>query len=243
MRILSLDSTAQTASCAVCENGKLIAEYTLNCKNTHSETLLPMISVLLRHIGITAKDIDLFACSAGPGSFTGVRIGAATVKGLAFGTDKCCIGVSTLASLAYNLKGFNGIICPVMNARRNQVYNALFDGNGNRITPDRAISIEDLEKEIKEKYGNTTVYLCGDGTEVTLNGLSKNTENVISAPERLLYQSAYSVAMCALEMFNNGVRTKDVELTPVYLRLSQAERERLAKESGSLENIEKEGKI
>ena len=115
MKILALDSTALTASVAVCDDEKLLSEFTVNNGNTHSETILPMIESMLKRLNLTAKDIDVFACSAGPGSFTGVRIGAATIKGLAFGSDKPCIGISTLRSLAYNIQGCGGIICPVMN--------------------------------------------------------------------------------------------------------------------------------
>ena len=126
MIILALDSTAQTGSVALCRDEKLIASFTLNTGNTHSETLLPSVEAVLSLSDMTADDVDLFACAKGPGSFTGVRIGAATVKGLAFGKDKPSLGVSTLEALAYNLRGFSGILCPVMNARRSQVYNALF---------------------------------------------------------------------------------------------------------------------
>ncbi len=235
MKILALDSTAATSTAALCENEKLIAEFSVNGGNTHSETLLPMIAELLKNSGYTVADIDIFAAAAGPGSFTGVRIGAATLKGLAFNTSKPCIGVSTLKALAYNLQGLDGIICPVMNARRNQVYNALFDSFGNRLCDDRALSIDELCNELADK--NETVWLCGDGADITYTGFSSRV-NAKKAPERLIYQSAFSVAQIALAEYNNGVRTTDIELSPTYLRLSQAERERLARESGSLENLE-----
>lgn len=231
MKILALDSTALTATVTLCEDEKLIAEYTVNNGNTHSETQLPMIASMLDICGFKPGDIDVFACSAGPGSFTGVRIGAATIKGLAFGTQKCCIGVSSLRALANNLKGCGGIICAVMNARRGQVYNALFSSDGERLCDDRAVSIEELELELADK--NETVYLCGDGTDITLDGFAGKVKNAVAAPERLRYPSAYSVAQCALEDYRSGVRTTDIELTPVYLRLAQAERERLAREAES----------
>ena len=236
MKILALDSTAGTSTVALCENERLVAEFSLNGGNTHSETLLPMIAEMLKDCALSAKDVDVFACAAGPGSFTGVRIGAATVKGVAFGSGKPCIGVSTLEALAYNLRGFDGIICPVMNARRGQVYNALFSSNGDRLCNDRAISIEELCAELVGK--DETVWLCGDGTEITFNGFGGRV-NSRKAPERLKYQSAFSVAQLALTEYEKGVRTPDIELSPVYLRLSQAERERLERESGSLENIER----
>lgn len=228
MKILALDSTATTATVALCEDERLIGLYTLNSGSTQSETLLPMVESLLKLLGLTVDDIDMFACAKGPGSFTGVRIGAATVKGLAFGTDKPCIGVSTLEALAANLIGLVGddaILCPVMNARRGQVYNALFrmtDGKLTRICEDRALSIQELETELI-KY-QLPVYLCGDGYDVTLKGMTQLTD--AQTPELMRYQNAYSVATVALEAYRNGERTTDAELTPSYLRLPQAERER-----------------
>lgn len=232
MLILALDSSAVAGSVALCDGERLLCEYTVNLGNTHSETILPMVESILKLSGYTADNIDIFACSEGPGSFTGIRIGASTIKGLAFSTDKPCIGVSTLEALAYNLIGAEGIICPVMNARRAQVYNALFDGELNRITEDRAIAAADLAAELS-KYEK--VYLCGDGVQVALDG----GVNAIPAPERLRHQSGYSVAQCAMKKYLSGERTKDTELTPVYLRLPQAERARLEKISGSLESNER----
>lgn len=236
MLILALESTALVASVALCEDERLIGEYSLNNGNTHSETLLPMAESLLSLSSVGTDKIDLFACAAGPGSFTGVRIGAATVKGLAFGRNKPCIGVSSLEALAYNSRGFDGLICPCMNARRGQVYNALFDGGGNRLCDDRALAIEELCKELAGK--GKRVLVCGDGTGITLDGFCGRVD-AVPAPERSRYQSAYAVAQCALAEYRAGKRTSDVELTPVYLRLSQAERMRLERESGSLENLGK----
>ena len=229
MVILALDSTAATGSVALCRDRKLLASLTLNTGNTHSETLLPSVEALLTMCELTANDVDVFACSAGPGSFTGVRIGASTIKGMAFGKDKPCIGVSTLEALAYNLRGFSGILCPVMNARRSQVYNALFraeDGKLERLCPDRAISLDELAKELST-YGDQTVYLSGDGYDMTRAALAAH--HLGTTPEELIYQSGYSVAMCALAAYEAGVRTTDAELVPTYLRLPQAERERLEK--------------
>lgn len=230
MIILALDSTAQTGSVALCRDEKLIASFTLNTGNTHSETLLPSVEAVLSLSDMTADDVDLFACAKGPGSFTGVRIGAATVKGLAFGKDKPSLGVSTLEALAYNLRGFSGILCPVMNARRSQVYNALFraeNGKLQRLCPDRAISLSELAEELAS-YGDTPVYLSGDGYDITRSALTNC--NLQKTPEELIYQSGYSVALCALAAYEAGDRTTDAELVPTYLRLPQAERERLEKE-------------
>ena len=230
MKILAFDSTSLTASVAVCEDDKLLGQITLNNGNTHSETLLPMAEQLFRMLSLTADDIEIFACSSGPGSFTGVRIGAATVKGLAFGSGKPCVGVSTLEALAYNLRGYKGIICPVMNARRSQVYTAIFESDGKnikRVSEDMAIAASELDLKLFELGAD--VYLVGDGIEVALSCFEKTT--VCATPEELRYQSAYSVAQVALKEYKEGRSVSDKELVATYLRLSQAERERLEKEN------------
>ena len=239
MLILALDSTAQVGSVALCEDdGHLLAECTLNTGNTHSETLLPTVEFLLKSCGVTVDDIDLFACTAGPGSFTGVRIGAATVKGLAFGKGKPCVGVSTLEALATNARAFEGIICPCMNARRQQVYNALFeskDGKLTRLCEDRALAIEDLLKEVSEYAPEKRIYLVGDGAELVMDFDEFGEQFpvldgcMILLGERLRNQSGYSVALVALEAYRNGNVCTDAELAPVYLRPSQAERMRMEK--------------
>ncbi len=238
MIILSLDSTATSASVALCDRERLLAEYTIENGNTHSENLLPMVEELLTKFSLTPKDVDLYAATTGPGSFTGVRIGVSTIKGLAFAAGKPCIGVSTLASLARNLVGFgangeNGVIVsPVMNARRSQVYNALFRVKGDkveRLTPDRAIPISELEEELS-RYSEP-IYLVGDGYEITRDGFS--VLSVRETPIRLRPQSGYSTAVEALLLYESGVRTSDREILPVYLRPCQAERERLEKEAAA----------
>lgn len=228
MLILAVDSTAVVASAALCRDTEPVAVFHIKNGNTHSETLLPMVESLLRCTGTKTDDIDLFAVSAGPGSFTGVRIGIATVKGLAFGTNKPCAGVSTLEALAQNLVPFEGILCPVMNARRGQVYNALFsfrEGELQRLTPDRAISLTELETELLSR--GLPVTLCGDGAEMTRDGFS--TLKAALAPELLLDENAISVAKCAYRMAIAGRTVSDAQLLPVYLRMPQAERERLEK--------------
>lgn len=225
MKILSLDSSADVGTVAICDDTQLIAEMTVNTGNTHSESLLPTVESLLKITGTSISDIDLFACSTGPGSFTGVRIGVATVKGLAYGKNKPCASVSTLEALARNLSGFNGIICPVMNARRNQVYNALFECKDSvitRLSPDRAISIEELDKELANK--GLPVYLCGDGYSITEQGFKLTKVSFV--PYRLRLASAYGVSLCAYDQYVNGNTVNDAELVPIYLRPSQAERER-----------------
>lgn len=225
MKILALDTTAEVCTAAICENTKLIAEMTVNTGNTHSQTLLPLIEQILKISETSLDEIDCFSCSTGPGSFTGVRIGVATVKGIAYGKNKPCVSVSTLEALAYNLIGYEGIICPVMNARRNQVYNALFEcknGNLTRLCDDRALSIEELDEELSSS--EQMVYLVGDGYSITERGFNKTKIGFV--PERMRVQSAYSVACCALEKYNLGQTLTDGELVPIYLRPSQAERER-----------------
>lgn len=229
MKILALDSTATVASTAVCDDEKLIALYTVNNGNTHSETLLPMVEATLKDSKTTTDDIGLFVSSNGPGSFTGVRIGSATIKGLAFGRNIPCVDVSTLEALAYNLRGFDGIICPVMNARRNQVYNALFRWTPDglvRLCEDRAVSIAELENELCEM--NEKFRLCGDGYDITLKAFTRLVPEF--TPEVLRMQNAYSVAMCGLAAHRRGESCSDREIAPTYLRPSQAERERMEKE-------------
>ena len=227
--ILALDSTAEVSTVAVCDRERLLSEITVNTGNTHSATLLPAVEQALKMAEKTVNDVDVFACSTGPGSFTGVRIGAATVKGIAYGKNKPCVSVSTLEALAYNLADRDGLICPVMNARRQQVYNAFFesrDGKLSRLCPDRAISIAELDEELSVK--ELPIYLCGDGYEITVDNLKHPIQ---STPERLRAQSAYSVARVALKTYLAGGSGTDQELAPTYLRPSQAERERAEREN------------
>lgn len=242
MKILAVDSTAKTASAALCDGERLLAEYTLNNGNTHSETLLPMVESILNAFGMKPHDVDLFACSAGPGSFTGVRIGVATIKGLAFGSGRPAVGVSTLEALAYNLDfGDNAaekeapkIICPVMDARRGQLYTARFarrSGELERLTPDRAIAYSEFESETLP-LGR--VWLCGDGYSLVHGLMPEGT--VYDTPERLRYQSAYSVAAAAFAAYRRGEYGNADTICPVYLRLSQAERERAERLSADAGN-------
>ena len=220
MKILAIDTTANTSTVAVLENESLLCLYTLNTKNTHSETLLPMIKSALDSLKLSADHIDAYAVSKGPGSFTGVRIGVSTVKGLAFGKDKKCVGVSTIEALCENLKGFSGIACPIMNARRGQVYTGAFL-NGVRIIDDCCMMLDDLIPML-EKYGEP-IYFVGDGYS-----LIEKMENPLfcKTPEMLRYQNAYSVGKIAYRMIQNGIWQGDLDLSVEYLRKPQAERER-----------------
>ena len=231
MKILALDSSASVCAAALCENEKLLCEITVNTGNTHSETLLPVVEQLLTLTDTRIDDIDMFACSTGPGSFTGVRIGVSTVKGIAFGKNKPCVGISTLDALAQNLSCYDGIICPVMDARREHVYNALFECKDKKITrlcPDRLISIAELDEELSNI--EKKVYLSGDGYSLCKRLFAKTQVEYI--PERLRLESGYSTALCALKKYENGEALTDFEIAPVYLRPSQAERERNEKLKG-----------
>lgn len=234
MKVLAFDSTAKTASVCICDGEKLVGIYSVTAGLNHSQTLLPMVESLLKTSKMTMSDIDMFAVSEGPGSFTGVRIGVSLVKGLAFNTGKPCVGVSTLEALAYNLKGFCGYISPVMDARRDQVYNALFLSDGvtiNRLTEDRAMSIDELDTELtKLTEGTKKLYFCGDGYECTKKKIKTTSEDT---PIVLREQNAYSVAQVALLKYNSKENEdySDIALKPKYLRVPQAERERLERMS------------
>ena len=231
MIILSFDSTAKAASVALAKDDKLLAEYTVDNGFTQSELLLPMAESLLKSAGLGFDEVDIFTSATGPGSFTGVRIGAATVKGLAFGKNKPCISVSTLDALAENLRGLKGVIVPVMDARRNQVYTATFTSDTERLlrtTEDRAISIDALGEELVN-LGADVIYLVGDGEQVARKRLLEKYPalNIGITPQLLLRQSAYSVAAVAYRKYKCGDIESDKEHLPTYLRMPQAERERL----------------
>lgn len=238
MYILSLDTTAKTAAAGIIRSDgeKLMPCVTsqVNSTLTHSESLLPMIDFCLKNAHISLDDISCIAVSAGPGSFTGVRIGISAVKGLAFGRDIECIGVSTLHALALNAddEKRGSIICPVMDARRNQFYNALFscstNGSVKRLCSDRAISFDELCAELETKYGKKNIIIVGDGAELFISLLNKENKNIKATLARSdkIYQNAYSVAKAALSEKKDGCDYSAEKLLPVYLRLSQAERER-----------------
>jgi tRNA threonylcarbamoyladenosine biosynthesis protein TsaB len=234
MRILALDSSAVSAGCAVTEDGRIIAESFVKVGLTHSETLLPMVTNTLANANLTVEDIDCFAVSAGPGSFTGIRIGVSAVKGMAFPRSTPCIGVSTLEAIAWGCVGREGVICSVMDARRGQVYNALFvfeDGRLLRLCDDRAISIEELTDELSYQDGSVT--LSGDGAALCYEAMHSRLPNVTLAPEPIRYQRGTGVAMAALRVYQEqGAQSPDA-LVPIYLRLSQAERELKGKRQNS----------
>lgn len=226
MKILAVDTSATAASVAVVEENKLIGEFSINTALTHSQTLMPMVDELLKNTGLSVNDIDAVAVNAGPGSFTGVRIGVAAVKGIAFPKNLSCVSVSTLESMAYNMLGNDCIVCSVMDARCSQVYNALFRVKGctvTRMTDDRALSLTDLKNELRNI--NEKVVLVGDGAVLCSKFLGEELENIMLAPFNNRIQTASSVAYAAFEKINNGETVKADELMPVYLRLPQAQRE------------------
>jgi len=228
MLILAMESSAKAASVALCRDGELIAQYQQCSGLTHSRTLLPMAEDLLKNTEHRVSDLDLIAVAHGPGSFTGVRIGVSAAKGLAWGGDIPAVGVSTLEAMAWHGAAAPAgcLICPVMDARRSQVYNALFTfeaGKPVRQCPDRALSLEELAADIKKC--EKPVFLVGDGSRLCYNSLRDRGLSPLLAPEPLRMQSAWGVAMAALDKTPGTADT----LLPVYLRLSQAERERQAR--------------
>ena len=228
MIILAFDSTAKAASVAITDDEQLLALYNIDNGLTQSELLLPMAENMLKNLKLTFDDVELLACAVGPGSFTGVRIGVALVKGIAFGKNIPCVSVSTLDELGENLAGLEGIIVPVMDARRQQVYTATYkgrDGKLEKLTSDRAIAISELADELKEY--SEPIYLVGDGYEVAKRGLEAAGVKVQNTPKLLITENAYSVALVAKRKHENGEATTDLEIAPTYLRMPQAERERL----------------
>ena len=224
MLILALESSAKAASAALMEDESLIAQYSQCSGLTHSRTLLPMVEDMLKNTEKKIADVDLIAVAHGPGSFTGIRIGVSTVKGLAWASDKKCVGVSTLEAMAWHGVSAGGLICPVMDARRSQVYNALFetDGDGRpvRLTEDRAVSLAELAEALKSY--ECAPLLVGDGAKLTYDYLTNEGIACRIAPANLLYQSAWGVGMAAL-----GKKAGSADdLLRVYLRLRQAERGR-----------------
>ena len=228
MLLLAFETSAKAASVALFDGEKLLGESYQNTGLTHSQTLMVMAEDLLKQCSVTPQQIEAVAVAAGPGSFTGVRIGVAAAKGFAWGRQIPLYGVSTLESMARHLGVYNGITCAVMDARRNQVYNALFvTENGHLVTKkeDRAIALLDLLEELKGETG--PIFLVGDGSELTYKTLKDQLPNLILPQESRMHQRAVGVGLAALQAISRG-ETGDAEaLQPNYLRLSHAEREKL----------------
>ena len=230
MLTLAFETSAKAASVALTENGKLLGESYQNTGLTHSQTLMVMAEDLLKQCNKTVSDITAVAVAEGPGSFTGVRIGVAAAKGFAWGGQLPCYGVSTLEAMAESLGIWQGYVCPVMDARRSQVYNAVFyvnQGAIQRIKEDRAIALSDLSKELAELEG--PIFLVGDGSNLTHKTLHDAIPALVLPPEHRMHQRAVGVAILAEKKAAAGESGDANALTPNYLRLSQAERERLEK--------------
>ena len=232
MLILAFETSAKAGSVALLENGKLLGESYQNTGLTHSQTLMVMAEDTLKAAGKTVSDLTAVAVAEGPGSFTGVRIGVAAAKGMAWGGELPCYGVSTLEAMAESLGIWEGYVCPCMDARRSQVYNALFyvnQGKIQRLTEDRAIALADLENELKNF--EKPIFLVGDGSNLCYNTLLDRIPALVLPPEHRMHQRATGVALLAAKKIAAGEIGDGNGLTPNYLRLSQAERERMEKEN------------
>ena len=230
MLILAFETSAKSCSAAIHDGKSLLAESYQNSGLTHSQTLMVMAEDLLKVCGKSAADVTHLAAAAGPGSFTGIRIGVSAAKGFAWGAEKPVYGVSTLESMALGLGVWSGYICCCMDARRNQVYNAIFlaeNGELKRISEDRAIALSDLKEELAHLDG--PIWLVGDGAALAHKNLGSEFPNLILPPEHRMHQRASGVALAALAAMDRGENADGAALQPNYLRLSQAERERMEK--------------
>ena len=230
MLILAFETSAKAASVAVVDENKLLGEAYQNTGLTHSQTLMVMAEDTLKQCGKTAADVTAVAVAEGPGSFTGVRIGVAAAKGFAWGKEIPCYGISTLEAMAESLGVYSGYICACMDARRSQVYNAIFYTDGGvmeRVSEDRAISLADLAIELEHLDG--PIFLVGDGSLLAYNTLKDRIDELVLPPEHRMHQRAVGVALLARKQAAEGIAPSGGALTPNYLRLSQAEREKLEK--------------
>lgn len=229
--ILAFETSAKAASVALMDQGILLAESYQNTGLTHSQTLLSMAEDLMKSCNVAAADITAVAVAAGPGSFTGVRIGVAAAKGFAWGRDIPCYGVSTLEAMATGLGVYEGYVVPTMDARRNQTYTAIFHAKAGvltRVAEDQAISYAELGEKLKNLKEN--VFLVGDGAKLCYNMLIETVPGLVLPPEHRLHQRSSGVALIAQQQIDAGLTGDGASLAPNYLRLSQAERERLEKE-------------
>lgn len=232
MKILAIDTSSQSASCAIANNGVLLGEFFTNVKLTHSQTIMPMVDNLLAQTRVKLSDIDAFAVTNGPGSFTGLRIGLSAVKGMAHALGKDCIAVPTLEALAYAFYGTSYTVAPVLDARCSQVYTSLVRWNGERpeqLAEDDAIPIATLETRLKKV--ESSVFLVGDGAEMCYNSLKECVPDLRLASPALRYTRASAVALAAEKRAAQGLVTAADALVPAYLRLPQAERELLARKN------------
>lgn len=233
MKILALDSSGLVASVAIVEDDNLVAEYTINYKKTHSQTLLPMLDEIVKMTDTDLQEIDAIAVAKGPGSFTGLRIGSATVKGLGLALDKKVIGVPTVEGLAMNIFGTDALICPLMDARRNQVYTGIYKnekGELKIVKEQVAVGIEEIINALN-LIGEKVIFL-GDGVSVYRQIIEEMVEvPYCFAPAHVNKQRAAAIAVRASEYYKKGMVENAADFVPEYLRLSQAERERMEKEN------------
>lgn len=225
MNIIALETSAKAVSAAITQSGRVLASGYQDTGLTHSRTLMPIVEHLFRNTGLTLQDMDAVAVSAGPGSFTGIRIGVSAAKGLAFAADKPAVGVSTLAAMARNVAFCDGVVVCAMDARRNQIYNALFlaqDGQLTRLTEDRAVALADLAEELRDDPRPKTV--VGDGAQLCAEALDGAGIACRLAPPHLIMQNAMSVALEAEHLAAEGGLVSAQALSPVYLRPPQAQR-------------------
>lgn len=235
MNVLAVETSAKSTGVSIVSDSKVISEFNVNAKLTHSQTLMPMVKSALCCADLSLNTIDAFAVSCGPGSFTGLRIGIGAIKGMAYALNKPCVSVSTLHALATNLCGYSGIICPVMDARCAQVYTSLFKGDLmgklTRISPDEAITIIALKERLLRLDEN--IFLVGDGAELCYSQLKLDIKNLFLANSSVRFQNATSVGMIGCAAFEGNTEDGNIctaaELMPHYLRLPQAERERLSR--------------
>lgn len=226
MKILSLDSATESATCAILDDNRILGEITFNYKKQHSLVLMPMIDELFNNTGMNIGDIDGFVASKGPGSFTGLRIGMSTIKGLSQGTKKPFVTISTLDSLAYNLAYTPGIICPILDALRDNVYTALYTFDNFKLTRTSDymnISIEELINMLKEK--NCNISFVGDGTFKFKERLMESLSGISFAPAHLNLAKASSLGELGLKLLSKGIEDDIYASVPIYLRKPQAERE------------------
>lgn len=246
MRILAIDSSGLVATVAVVEEehgeSKTIAEYTINYKKTHSQTLLPMLDEIVKMTELDLNSIDAIAVAGGPGSFTGLRIGSATAKGLGLALDKPLIHIPTVDGLAYNLCYTDKIVCPIMDARRNQVYTGIYvfkDCRLKVLQSQMAIGIDKLAEELKKYNGGRGIIFLGDGVPVHKDRLKNELlpdRDISFAPAHMNHQRAAALGTLAIEYYREGKTEPAAEHRPDYLRVSQAERERMEREKAKKEN-------
>ncbi len=235
MLTFGIDTCCMASTAALCDERVLVAQTVVNRKKTHSEMMMPQIEQMFKSAEIDPSDVDVFAAAVGPGSFTGVRIGVATAKAMAQAAKKPCVAVSTLEALAYSSKLFDGIVSPILDARRDQVYNALFDcksGVMTRLIEDRALALSDLFAELKELDKN--ILFVGDGTLVFEEDIKAALgEKAFFAPKTISMNLGGAVAEIGAEKYKNGESVTYDKLVPSYVRLSQAERDLLEKKNNA----------